>query len=130
MDRNAGSVWTAAAHIVTAVIGSGVLSLAWSISKLGWILGPSTLLVFAIITYFSSSLLADCYRTELRHGGSSRSSTDLCSSNRNYTYMEAVRSHLGKPEKTRNGSSRTLLRLNRRIKESPCAVSVAAWRSV
>uniref|UniRef100_A0A9I9CCV5 Amino acid transporter transmembrane domain-containing protein n=1 Tax=Cucumis melo TaxID=3656 RepID=A0A9I9CCV5_CUCME len=28
------------AHIITAVIGSGVLSLAWAIAQLGWVAGP------------------------------------------------------------------------------------------
>lgn len=31
---------TATAHIVTAVIGSGVLSLGWSIAQMGWAFGP------------------------------------------------------------------------------------------
>ncbi|CAL5342229.1 unnamed protein product [Camellia sinensis] len=32
-----GTVWTAIAHVITGVIGSGVLSLAWSVAQLGWI---------------------------------------------------------------------------------------------
>ena len=88
-----GTVWTASAHIVTAVIGSGVLSLAWSISKLGWIVGPSTLIIFAIITYFSSSLLADCYRTS---DPNTLVTNGRKNGKRNYTYMDAVRSNLGK----------------------------------
>mgnify|MGYP000417973871 FL=1 len=75
-----GTLWTASAHIITAVIGSGVLSLAWSMAKLGWVIGPSALLLFALITFYTSLLLADCYR---------------CGTNRNYTYMDAVRSYLG-----------------------------------
>ncbi|AQK44208.1 putative amino acid permease 7 [Zea mays] len=39
-----GSMWTAAAHVITAVIGSGVLSLAWSIAQLGWVAGPAAML--------------------------------------------------------------------------------------
>ena len=72
------------AHIITAVIGSGVLSLAWSTSQLGWIGGPVALLCFAIITYVSSSLLSDCYRTP-----------DPVTGKRNYSYMAAVRVNLG-----------------------------------
>nr|GME07611.1 amino acid permease 6-like [Ipomoea batatas] len=69
------------AHIITAVIGSGVLSLAWAFAQLGWIAGPVSLLVFAVITWYTSVLLADCYR---------------CSDGkRNYTYMDAVTAHLG-----------------------------------
>jgi amino acid permease len=79
-----GTVWTASAHIITAVIGSGVLSLAWSTAQLGWIIGPVTLVLFSITTYYTSSLLADCYRTG-----------DPVSGKRNYTYMDAVASYLG-----------------------------------
>lgn len=79
-----GTVWTASAHIITAVIGSGVLSLAWSMAQLGWIAGPVVLLSFAIVTYFTSLLLADCYR-----------SPDSVTGKRNYTYMDAVRANLG-----------------------------------
>lgn len=75
---------TASAHIITAVIGSGVLSLAWGIAQLGWVSGPVAIIVFSIITYFTSTLLADCYR-----------SPDPVSGKRNYTYMDVVRSHLG-----------------------------------
>lgn len=57
-----GTIWSTIAHIITAVIGSGVLSLAWSTAQLGWIGGPVALLCFAVVTYVSSFLLADCYR--------------------------------------------------------------------
>jgi len=79
-----GNLWSAVAHIITAVIGSGVLSLAWSTAQLGWIGGPLALLCFAIITYVSSSLLSDCYRTP-----------DPVTGKRNYSYMDAVRVNLG-----------------------------------
>lgn len=72
------------AHIITAVIGSGVLSLAWSTAQLGWIGGPVALLCFAIVTFVSSSLLADCYR-----------SPDSVTGVRNPSYMDAVRINLG-----------------------------------
>ncbi|XP_047323676.1 amino acid permease 3-like [Impatiens glandulifera] len=74
----------ASAHIVTAVIGSGVLSLAWATAQLGWIVGPIVLFMFAVVTYFTSTLLASCYR-----------SGDPNTGKRNYTYMDAVRSNLG-----------------------------------
>ncbi|KMZ59169.1 Amino acid permease 6 [Zostera marina] len=83
-DKRTGTVLTASAHIITAVIGSGVLSLAWAISQLGWVVGPVVLMLFSFITYFTSTLLADCYR-----------SPDPVSGKRNYTYMGVVRSHLG-----------------------------------
>ncbi|KAL7206322.1 hypothetical protein ACSBR2_019101 [Camellia fascicularis] len=80
--KRTGTVMTASAHIITAVIGSGVLSLAWAIAQLGWIAGPIALILFSIITGFTSHLLADCYR-------------DPVTGTRNYTYMDAVRSNLG-----------------------------------
>ncbi|XP_019224079.1 PREDICTED: amino acid permease 6-like isoform X1 [Nicotiana attenuata] len=83
-EKRTGTLVTASAHIITAVIGSGVLSLAWAIAQLGWVAGPAVLLAFSFITYFTSTLLADCYRSPAPH-----------STNRNYTYMNVVSSHLG-----------------------------------
>ncbi|XP_010537371.1 PREDICTED: amino acid permease 3 [Tarenaya hassleriana] len=82
--KRTGSVWTASAHIITAVIGSGVLSLAWATAQLGWVAGPAAMLLFSAVTYFTSTLLSSCYR-----------SGDPLSGKRNYTYMDAVRSNLG-----------------------------------
>uniref|UniRef100_A0A0E0R591 Amino acid transporter transmembrane domain-containing protein n=1 Tax=Oryza rufipogon TaxID=4529 RepID=A0A0E0R591_ORYRU len=82
--RRMGTVWTASAHIITAVIGSGVLSLAWAIAQLGWVAGPAVMLLFAFVIYYTSTLLAECYR-----------SGDPCTGKRNYTYMDAVRANLG-----------------------------------
>ncbi|XP_044476174.1 amino acid permease 6-like [Mangifera indica] len=83
-EKRTGTWITASAHIITAVIGSGVLSLAWSIAKLGWVAGPAVLIAFSFITYFTSTLLADCYR-----------SPDPVTGKRNYTYMDVVRANLG-----------------------------------
>lgn len=77
-------MWTATAHCITIVIGAGVLALAWSVAQLGWIAGPVALLAFAVITYYTSILLADCYRFP-----------DPVNGTRNPTYMSAVRSYLG-----------------------------------
>ncbi|ONK77439.1 uncharacterized protein A4U43_C02F6540 [Asparagus officinalis] len=82
--KRTGTVWTASAHIITAVIGSGVLSLAWAIAQLGWVAGPFVMILFAFVIYYTSSLLADCYR-----------SGDLVTGKRNYTYMDAVHANLG-----------------------------------
>ncbi|KAL3638506.1 Amino acid permease 6 [Castilleja foliolosa] len=79
--KRTGNVWTASGHIITAVIGSGVLALAWAIAQLGWVAGPIALLAFSVITWFTSNLLADCYRSS--------------DGKRNYNYMEVVKSHLG-----------------------------------
>ena len=83
-----GTMWTASAHIITAVIGSGVLSLAWAIAQLGWVAGPAVMLLFSFVTYYTSALLADCYR-----------SGDPCTGKRNYTYMDAVNANLSTCEK-------------------------------
>ena len=78
-------MWTAAAHVITAVIGSGVLSLAWSIAQLGWVAGPAAMLVFAAVTALQSTLFADCYRSpDPEHGP-----------HRNRTYAKAVDRNLG-----------------------------------
>ncbi|GFQ06945.1 amino acid permease 6 [Phtheirospermum japonicum] len=82
--KRTGTCLTASAHIITAVIGSGVLSLAWAIAQLGWVAGPAALVAFSFITFFTSTLLADSYRCPGPVYGS-----------RNYTYTDVVRSHLG-----------------------------------
>ncbi|MCL7024678.1 hypothetical protein MKW94_022627 [Papaver nudicaule] len=82
------NIWTCNAHIITGVIGSGVLSLAWSTAQLGWIAGPISMVCFAIVTYVSASLLSDCYR-----------SPDPVTGTRNYTYVDAVNVILGKKQK-------------------------------
>ncbi|XP_014501617.1 amino acid permease 6 [Vigna radiata var. radiata] len=82
--KRTGTWVTASAHIITAVIGSGVLSLAWAIAQMGWVAGPAVLFAFSFITYFTSTLLADCYR-----------SPDPVHGKRNYTYSEVVKANLG-----------------------------------
>ncbi|KAM1079747.1 hypothetical protein EV1_014354 [Malus domestica] len=82
--KRTGTVWTSSAHIITAVIGSGVLSLAWATTQLGWVAGPSVMLLFSFVTYYTSTLLSACYR-----------SGDSVTGKKNYTYMDAVRSNLG-----------------------------------
>ncbi|KAL3503680.1 hypothetical protein ACH5RR_038129 [Cinchona calisaya] len=84
-----GNIWTALAHIITGVIGSGVLSLAWSMSRLGWIAGPVTMLCFASVTFISASLICNCYKTPDPDFGP----------NKNASYLDSVHTILGK----RNG---------------------------
>ncbi|KAI5003107.1 hypothetical protein ZWY2020_027757 [Hordeum vulgare] len=55
----------------------------WAIAQLGWVAGPAVMLLFSLVTYFTSSLLADCYR-----------SGDQSTGKRNYTYMDAVNANL------------------------------------
>ncbi|GMP66400.1 hypothetical protein CsSME_00026772 [Camellia sinensis var. sinensis] len=80
-----GTVWTAIAHVITGVIGSGVLSLAWSVAQLGWIAGPLCIMVFGVIAVVVSYLLCDCYRSPDPQFGPAR----------NPSYTAAVKSYLG-----------------------------------
>lgn len=84
--KRTGTAWTAVAHIITGVIGSGVLSLAWSMAQLGWIAGPVTMFCFALVTLVSTFLLCDCYRSPDPEFGPKR----------NRSYLEAVHETLGK----------------------------------
>ncbi|VAI15121.1 unnamed protein product [Triticum turgidum subsp. durum] len=80
-----GTVWTATSHIVAAVVGSGVLALAWTVAQLGWVVGPLVLLGFSCVTYYTSTLLANCYRYP-----------DPVSGAVNREYIDAVRCYLGR----------------------------------
>ncbi|CAN0879462.1 Amino acid permease 6 [Linum grandiflorum] len=80
--QRTGTWVTASAHVITAVIGSGVLTLAWAIAQLGWVAGLIVLMAFSVVTWYTSTLLADSYR-----------SPDT--GDRNPTYMDAVRASLG-----------------------------------
>ena len=75
---------TATTHIVTVVIGAGVLALAWALAQLGWIAGIAIMLAFSAISIFTYNLVADCYRFP-----------DPVTGKRNYTYMQAVKAYLG-----------------------------------
>jgi len=85
--QRTGNLWTAGGHIITAVIGSGILSLAWCMAQLGWIAGIAAMLIFSAITYYTSCLLADCYRSGHPTKGK-----------RNPSYIDAVRANLGKKQ--------------------------------
>lgn len=80
----AGNVFTASIHIVTVVVGAGVLALAWAMAQLGWIAGIAVMVLFACISVYTYNLIADCYRYP-----------DPVSGKRNYTYMQAVDAYLG-----------------------------------
>ncbi|GLT52162.1 hypothetical protein SLA2020_255160 [Shorea laevis] len=82
--KRTGTWVTAIAHIFVAMIGSGLLSLAWDMAQLGWIAGFGILMAFSFITYFTSTLLADCYQ-----------SPDPVTGGSNYTCMHAITTHLG-----------------------------------
>ncbi|CAM8938511.1 unnamed protein product [Rhodiola kirilowii] len=77
-----GTMWTASAHIITAVIGSGVLSLAWSMAQLGWIAGIIVLIAFSLITFYTAFFLTDCHRHPV-------------TGKRGHKYSDVVRTYLG-----------------------------------
>ncbi|GFQ02549.1 probable amino acid permease 7 [Phtheirospermum japonicum] len=85
VNSRTGNTWTAAAHIITGVIGSGVLSLAWSVAQLGWMWGPLLMLFFAAVTLASTFLLCSCYRSPDPDYGHIR----------NTSYLAAVQHNLG-----------------------------------
>ncbi|XP_073225451.1 amino acid permease 1-like isoform X2 [Cicer arietinum] len=82
--KRTGSVLTATTHIITVVVGAGVLALAWAIAQLGWIAGISVMISFSCISIYTYNLIADSYRYP-----------DPVYGNRNYTYMQAVKTYLG-----------------------------------
>ncbi|XP_039171286.1 amino acid permease 3-like [Eucalyptus grandis] len=60
-SQHGGTVWTTSIHIITSVIGVGVLSLAWATAQLGWIASPIIMLLFAFVTFYTSQILAACF---------------------------------------------------------------------
>jgi amino acid permease len=80
----AGNVVTATTHIITVVVGAGVLALAWAIAQLGWLAGISVMIIFSSISIYTYNLIANCYRYP-----------DPVNGKRNYTYMQAVHAYLG-----------------------------------
>ncbi|KAL7602594.1 probable amino acid permease 7 [Lactuca sativa] len=79
-----GNVWTALAHLIAGVIGSGVLSMAWSMAQLGWIAGPLSIILIAFFSLVSAFLI---------------SNIQLCSNHPSITinrsYLQAVHTILG-----------------------------------
>jgi proton-coupled amino acid transporter len=67
-------------HIITAIIGAGVLGLPHSLSMLGWLGGSIALVVFCGVTLWCSFMLSDMYEVDGRKHG---------------TYGDAVISVLG-----------------------------------
>ncbi|XP_052208698.1 probable amino acid permease 7 isoform X2 [Diospyros lotus] len=98
-SRRDGNTWTAVAHIITGVIGSGVLTLAWSMAQLGWGAGPLVMLLFASVAFGSAMCLCNCYRSPDPETGPAR----------NPSYIGAVRMILGKKNAALCG---VVLRLN------------------
>ncbi|KAI9097434.1 hypothetical protein K1719_025205 [Acacia pycnantha] len=84
LPKRTGNALTATTHIITVVVGAGVLALPWAMAQLGWIGGISVMVTFSCISIFTYNLIADCYRYPHPVSGT-----------RNYTYMQAVKSYLG-----------------------------------
>lgn len=82
-SRN-GTLWTAVGNIITSLI-TAVLFVSWSVAQLGWIAGPIAMIVFALISLYSTVLLVDCYRFPDPISGPIR----------NCSYWDAVRVYLG-----------------------------------
>ncbi|XP_076882555.1 putative amino acid permease 7 [Bidens hawaiensis] len=85
LSHRTGTLWTAIAHIITGVMGAGVLSLGWSLAQLGWFFGPPAIVVFAAVTVISTSILSDCYRSPHSEYGPDR----------NASFIQAVNCYLG-----------------------------------
>ncbi|KAL1310291.1 amino acid permease 8-like [Arachis ipaensis] len=83
-SKRTGDVLTATTHIITVVIGAGVLALAWAMAQLGWIAGIGIMIACSCISILTYNFIADCYRYP-----------DPVTGKRNYTYMQAVNSYLG-----------------------------------
>ncbi|KAL6899440.1 hypothetical protein ACP4OV_006098 [Aristida adscensionis] len=81
--RRTGNLWTCVMHIITGEIGIGVLALSWSVAQLGWVGGPVAMVCFASVMYVSAFMMIHCYRSPDSQ------------KRRNYSYMDAVSSHLG-----------------------------------
>lgn len=59
------SSWaTAAGHLITAIIGAGVLGLPHAVSWLGWVGGVVFLVVSFATTLWTSRMLTDCYHVK------------------------------------------------------------------
>ncbi|XP_076908495.1 putative amino acid permease 7 [Bidens hawaiensis] len=81
-----GTVWTALAHFIAGVIGSGVLSMPWSFAQLGWIGGPLCFITIAFFALVSAFLISNI---QLYTNPSSGTTTI------NRSFLQAVQNFLG-----------------------------------
>eukprot|EP00879_Flechtneria_rotunda_P006672 GHRR01007012.1.p1 GENE.GHRR01007012.1~~GHRR01007012.1.p1 ORF type:complete len:285 (+),score=58.74 GHRR01007012.1:338-1192(+) len=66
--QHQGGWLLATAHIVTAIIGAGVLGLPYALSWLGWVGGMAMLVLFYAVSAWCSLLLVECHETDgVRH---------------------------------------------------------------
>eukprot|EP00887_Chlorella_sp_A99_P007251 scaffold2.g7251.t1 len=75
-----GNLFTATSHIITAIIGAGVLGLSYSLAWMGWPAGIACICGFYAVTLLTSMLLAKTYEV----GG-----------HKHRRYTDAVRDILG-----------------------------------
>lgn len=59
--RRRGSVFSGIMHVITAVIGAGVLTLPSAMAALGYVGGTLTVILAGIVTLYTAQLLADLY---------------------------------------------------------------------
>lgn len=60
--KRTGTTLTAAGHIITAVVGAGILNLPSAFSFFGWIAGVLVLLLIGGITWWTSWMLVQAYQ--------------------------------------------------------------------
>lgn len=60
----AGSWLTAASHLITAIIGAGVLGLPNAVAWMGWVAGIACLVMFYAISLWTCTMLTDCYHVK------------------------------------------------------------------
>ncbi|KAJ9562882.1 LOW QUALITY PROTEIN: hypothetical protein OSB04_008042 [Centaurea solstitialis] len=82
-----GTIWTAMAHLITGVMGAGVLSLGWSLAQLGWLYGITAIVSFAVVTGVSTYFFSDCYESSIDF----RLGNEI----RHTSFLGAVQSYLG-----------------------------------
>lgn len=68
-----------------------MLSLAWAIAQLGWVVGPAVMVLFAFVNLYTSNLLSQCYRS----GDPVTDPVTVWGP----SHMDAVKAHLGKGTK-------------------------------
>ena len=59
--RRRGSVFSGIMHVITAVIGAGVLTLPSAMASLGYVGGTLTVVLAGLVTLYTAQLLADLY---------------------------------------------------------------------
>lgn len=62
----------------TAILSWIMVTLPWTFVQLGWIAGPFIVILFSIVTFFTSNILSQCLL-----------------SSENHIYSHAIRTHLG-----------------------------------